>query len=87
MGRNQKPKEPSTPPNKGTQEECFPRKMATHTVIQFRVATYRKNATKSQLPVHEGVWLIAFTYVTETYPKAQDAPLAQDKSVRKGSLQ
>jgi hypothetical protein len=44
MGRTLTPKTPNIPPNRGTQDECFPPKMAAHTVIQFRVATYRKIA-------------------------------------------
>jgi hypothetical protein len=53
MGRALTPKTPKIPPNKGTQDECFRRKMAAHTVIQFIVAKNRKIAKKSKLGTQE----------------------------------
>jgi hypothetical protein len=53
MGRNLTPRTPNSPPTKGTQEECFPRKMAAHTVIQLRVAMNPKIGKKSKLGIQE----------------------------------
>jgi hypothetical protein len=39
MGVYLRPKTPKKPPTKGIQDECFPRKMAAHTIIQLRVET------------------------------------------------
>jgi hypothetical protein len=67
MGRVLKPKTPNTPPNKGTQDECFLRKMAAHTVIQFMVERNRKIAKKSKLGTQESRLLRAGIHIPQNH--------------------